>query len=111
MAPGHGLPPGGGLPASGHPQLAGHGQVQRYLPLLPGGLCCSRGRAETGGPAETPAPKVRARAVTVGGRAETPRPVISVLLLLLLLCPFQPLSALLSSSFFGFPLSVSFKRL
>lgn len=77
------------VPEGGHAQLAGHGQVWHHVPVLPGGLHRSRGHAEINGPAEIPAPKVRARAVTLGEGGKKP-------------CELFATGASLSSCYFPF---------
>lgn len=60
------------VPEDGNTQLARHGQIWHHVPMLLGGLHCSSGNAEINGPAEIPAPKVRARAVTLGEGGKKP---------------------------------------
>lgn len=60
------------VPEDGNTQLARYGQIWHHVPMLLGGLHCSSGNAEINGPAEIPAPKVRARAVTLGEGGKKP---------------------------------------
>lgn len=60
------------IPEDRNAQLARHSQIWHHLPVLLGGLHCSSGNAEINGPSEIPAPKVRARAVTLGEGGKKP---------------------------------------
>lgn len=54
------------VPEDGNTQLARHSQIWHHILVLLGRLHRSSGHAEIYGPSEIPAPKVRARAVTLG---------------------------------------------
>lgn len=60
------------IPEDRNTQLAGHSQIWHHILVLLGGLHCSSGHAEVNGPSEIPAPKVRARAVTLGEGGKKP---------------------------------------
>lgn len=69
-----GTAPGRAASAGGLAWLAGHAQAQHDVPVLPRGLHGNCGHKEGDGPAEVPAPKVRAAAVTAGGGQTMDRP-------------------------------------